>query len=172
MQLRGGGQLSPGHLGSPRVMSPAGSPVAEPPPFQPTLPLLLCELVPEAQPLWAGPGAKECGRTQKLLSLCPTSQPSQVNWHLARANSSWRRMTCFTGASPTPAPPFCRWSNRVQRGKDGQGQAADEHLLPAPFCCHSGSSQLSSAKSRAWGGCLGKWLRAERLPWRCCRMLS
>lgn len=34
-------------------------------------------------------------------------------------------------------PPFCRWSNRVQ----SEGQPADEPLLPAPFCCHSGSSQ-------------------------------
>lgn len=46
--------------------------------------LLLCELGPEAQPLWAGPGAKVCGRTQKPLSFCPTSRPSQVNWQLAQ----------------------------------------------------------------------------------------
>lgn len=74
-----------------------------------------------------------------------------------------------------PAPPFCRWSNRVRRGWDGQGQRADEHLLPAPLCCHSrlfsASAQLRAGPGGA-RGMFGKVVAAERLPWQCCRMLS
>lgn len=69
-------------------------------PFQPTLPLLLCELGPEAQPLWAVPGAKECGRTQKPLSFCPTSQPSQVNWQLAQQIQADKEWAAVQGPHP------------------------------------------------------------------------
>lgn len=68
-----------------------------------------------------------------------------------RLTGSWlsesrlERVGLLDRALTHSTPPFCRWSNQVQRGKDGQGQSADEPFLSAPFCCHSGSShpQLS-----------------------------
>lgn len=70
------------------------------PPFQLTLPLLLCEPGPEAQPLWAGPRAQECGRTQKPLSFCLISQPSQVNWQLAQQIQAGEGWAALQGPPP------------------------------------------------------------------------
>lgn len=56
---------------------------------------------------------------------------------------------------------------------------AKANQLMNPFLPRSAVTQallsLSSAKSRAGGGgrgMFGKVVAAERLPWRCCRMLS
>lgn len=51
-------------------------------PFQPTLPLLLCELGPEALPLWAVPGAKEWKNPETPVPFVPPPSPHRltVSW--------------------------------------------------------------------------------------------
>lgn len=147
-----------------------------PSPFQPAPLLLLCELGPEARPLWARPGAEECGRTQNPLSFCtlPLPQPSQVNWPLApqvQAGEGWPALQ-----GPPPFQPL-HFADGVTESREGRMAKASQQMntsfRPILLSLRALLS-LSSAKSRAWGGrgMFGKVVAAERLPWRCCRMPS
>lgn len=111
-------------------------------PFSSSLLFLLCCVNLGQRPSLSGLGQGQRSRGEPRKP-CPFVPPPALTGSLAAgsANPGWRGMACSTGASHTQAPPFCRWSNRVQREKDGQGQPAENPLLHAPFCCHSGSSQ-------------------------------
>lgn len=89
-----------------------------------------------------------------LVPRPPPPQASQVVWPLAQHIQAGKGWLAVQEPPLSPAPPFCRWSKRVQGGQDGQGQPADECLLPALFCCHSrlfsASAQLRAGPG---GGC-------------------